>query len=92
MSEHQAHSNTGTEPAPKLAKDQLRSIIERVERLEEDIKGLRSDQKDIFTEAKGHGYDTKALRQIIRIRAEDPNKRAERETILETYMLALGMT
>ncbi len=74
------------------SKEQLRSIVERVERLAEEIKGLRDDQKDIFAEAKGNGWDVKALRQIIRIRAEDPQKRAEREAILDTYMSALGMT
>jgi uncharacterized protein (UPF0335 family) len=74
------------------SKEQLKSVVERVERLAEEIKGLQSDQKDIFTEAKSSGFDTKALRQIIRIRAEDPNKRAEREAILDTYMITLGMT
>lgn len=74
------------------AREQLRSVVERIERLGEEIKGLRDDQKDIFAEAKGNGFDVKALRQIIRIRAEDPNKRAEREAILETYMTQLGMT
>jgi uncharacterized protein (UPF0335 family) len=73
------------------SKEQLKSIVERIERLDEEIKGLRDDQKDIYAEAKGNGFDTKALRQIIRIRAEDPNKRAEREAILETYMQTLGM-
>jgi len=79
------------EPQGHNSKEQLRSIIERVERLAEEIKVLRDDQSDVYREAKGNGYDVKALRQIVRIRAEDPNKRAERETILETYMQALGM-
>lgn len=74
------------------SKEQLKSIVERIENLAEQIKELRSDQSDIFAEAKGNGYDVKALRQIIRIRAEDPNKRAEREAILDTYMQALGLT
>lgn len=74
------------------SKEQLRSIVERVEKLAEQIGELRDDQKDIYAEAKGNGFDVKALRQIIRIRAEDPNKRAEREAILETYMTTLGMT
>lgn len=73
------------------SKEQLKSVVERIERLAEEIKGLQSDQKDIYTEAKGNGYDTKALRQIVRLRAEDPHKRAEREAILETYMQTLGM-
>jgi uncharacterized protein (UPF0335 family) len=70
---------------------QIKSLIERIENVGEQIKELQSDQKDIYQEAKGHGYDTKALRHIVRLRAEDPNKRAEREAILETYMHALGM-
>lgn len=70
---------------------QLKSIVERIENLGEEIKGLQSDQRDIYAEAKGNGYDVKALRQIIRLRAQDPNDRAEREAILDTYMQALGM-
>jgi uncharacterized protein (UPF0335 family) len=73
------------------SKEQLKSVVERIERLGEEIKDLQSDQRDIYAEAKGNGFDVKALRQIIRIRAEDPNKRAEREAILETYMQTLGM-
>lgn len=69
----------------------LTSIVERVENLAEEIKERREGQSDIFKEAKGHGFDVKALRHIIRIRAEDPNKRAEREAVLETYMQTLGM-
>jgi len=75
-----------------VAKDQLKAIIERIERIEEEIKASRGDVKDIYAEAKGNGLDVKALRQIVRLRAEDPNKRAEREAILDTYMHALGMT
>lgn len=73
------------------SKEQLKSIVERIENLDGQIKELRSDQKDIFAEAKGNGFDVKALRTIVRLRAEDPNKRAEREAVLETYMQALGM-
>lgn len=73
------------------SKEQLRSIVERIENLDGQIKELRSDQKDIFAEAKGNGFDVKALRTIVRLRAEDPNKRAEREAVLETYLQALGM-
>jgi len=73
------------------ANGQLKSIVERVENLEEQIGELRSDQKDIFAEAKSGGWDVKALRTIIRLRKESPEDRAEREAILETYMHALGM-
>jgi uncharacterized protein (UPF0335 family) len=70
---------------------QLKSIVERIERLEEEKAGLASDIRDIYAESKGNGYDVKALRTIIRMRKQDPNERAEAETLLETYMHALGM-
>jgi uncharacterized protein (UPF0335 family) len=73
------------------AREQLRSIIERVERLEEEKAAIASDIRDVFAEAKGNGYDVKALRTIVRLRKQDANERAEAETILETYMQALGM-
>lgn len=73
------------------AKQQLKSIVERVEFVEDEIALKREDVKDIYTEAKGNGYDVKALRHIIRLRKETPEKRAEREAVLDTYMLALGM-
>jgi len=74
-----------------IAKDQIRSIVERVERLDGEIKELSRDKNEIFLEAKGNGYDVKALRTIVRMRKQDPNDRQEQETILETYMHALGM-
>jgi len=78
-------------PATRFAKDQLKAIIERIERLEEEKKAISDDVKDVYAEAKGNGFDVKALRTIIRMRKEDPNERAEQETILETYLQALGM-
>ena len=78
-------------PATRFAVDQLKSIIERIERLEEEKKAISEDIKDVYAESKGNGYDVKALRTIIRMRKQDPNERAEEETILETYMHALGM-
>ena len=79
------------EPATRFAKDQLKSIIERIERLEEEKKTISDDIRDVYAESKGNGYDVKALRSIVRMRKQDANERAEQETILETYMLALGM-
>ena len=79
------------EHATRFAKDQLKAIIERIERLEEEKKTISDDIRDVYAEAKGNGYDVKALRTIIRMRKEDPNERAEQETILETYLQALGM-
>ena len=79
------------EPATTFAKDQLKSIIERIERLEEEKKAIAEDIRDVYAESKGNGFDVKALRTIVRLRKQDPNERAEEETILETYMQALGM-
>lgn len=88
-------SNTGTKPDPEashtFAKGQLKAIIERIERLEEEKKTISDDIKDIYGEAKGNGFDVKALRTIIRMRKQDADERQEQETVLETYMLALGM-
>ena len=78
-------------PATKFAKDQLKAIVERVERLEEEKKTISDDIRDVYAEAKGNGFDVKALRAIVRLRKQDENERAEQETILETYMQALGM-
>ena len=78
-------------PATRFAIDQLRSIIERIERLEEEKKAISEDIKDVYAESKGNGFDVKALRTIIRLRKQDPNERQEEESILETYMQALGM-
>src|ERR1700712_5017251 len=74
-----------------LAGDQLRSIIQRIERLEEEKSGLASDIKDIFAEAKGNGYDVKTLRKVISLRKLDASERDEQEHLLDTYKRALGM-
>ena len=76
---------------PRLANNQIKSIVERVERLEEEKSILADDIKDVFAEAKGNGFNVKALRTIIRMRKQDANERAEQEAILDTYMIALGM-
>ena len=78
-------------PATKFAKDQLKSIIERIERLEEEKKAISDDIRDVYAESKGNGFDVKVLRMIVRLRKQDANERQEQETILETYMQALGM-
>jgi uncharacterized protein (UPF0335 family) len=77
--------------ATNFAKDQLKAVVERIERLEEEKKAIADDIKDVFAEAKANGFDVKALRTIIRLRKQDADERAEAEAILETYMLALGM-
>jgi len=77
--------------AVRFGKDQLKAFIERVERLEEEKKALADDIRDVYAEAKGSGFDAKALRTIVRMRKQDANERKEQEAILETYLHALGM-
>ena len=77
--------------AVRFAKDQLKAFIERVERLEEEKKAIADDIRDVYAEAKGSGFDVKALRTIVRMRKQDANERKEQEAILETYLHALGM-
>ena len=78
-------------PSTKFAKDQLKAIIERVERLEEEKKTISDDIRDVYAEAKGNGFDVKTLRVVVRLRKQDLNERKEQEAILETYLHALGM-
>lgn len=73
------------------ADDRLRLLIERVERLEEEKKGVADDIKDVYVEAKAVGYDAKIMREIVRLRKMSADDRAEHEAILETYMIALGL-
>jgi uncharacterized protein (UPF0335 family) len=74
-----------------IAADRLRSFIERIERLEEEKKGIADDIKDIYAEAKGTGFDVKIIRQIIRLRKKAKEERQEEEELLELYKSALGM-
>ena len=74
-----------------FAKDQLRSFIERIERLEEERAALSADIKEVYSEAKGTGFDTKAMRAVIRLRKLDSADRQEQEAILDLYLSALGM-
>jgi uncharacterized protein (UPF0335 family) len=79
------------QPATRFAKDQLKAFIERIERLEEEKKATSDDIRDVYAEAKGTGFDVKALRTIVRMRKQDTDERREQEAILETYLHALGM-
>ena len=79
------------ETKTRFAKDQLKAFVERIERLEDEKKTITDDIKDVYGEAKGNGFDVKALRAVIRLRKEDPQERHEHALILETYMNALGM-
>ena len=72
-----------------VAGDRLRSFVERIERLEEEIKGLTDDKKDIYAEAKGEGFDVKILREVVRLLKQDKNERDERESLLDVYLHAI---
>jgi len=74
-----------------VAADQLRLFIERIERLEEEKKGIGDDIKDVYSEAKSQGYDTKTMRAIVRLRKMEKHAREEAEALLETYKAALGI-
>jgi uncharacterized protein (UPF0335 family) len=81
-----------TEPTSQtVAAGQLRAFVERIERLEEEKKTISDDIKEVFAEAKGTGFDTKAMRSIIRLRKKDQAERQEEESILDLYKAALGM-
>ena len=72
-----------------VAGDRLRSFVERIERLEEEIKALSDDKKDIYAEAKGEGFDVKILREVVRLRKQDEKERDEHDSLLDVYMHAL---
>ncbi|WP_319413367.1 DUF2312 domain-containing protein [uncultured Cohaesibacter sp.] len=74
-----------------VAADQLRSFIERIERLEEEKKAISDDIKDVFAEAKGNGYDVPTMRACLKLRKQDVNERQEMEALLDLYLHALGM-
>ena len=74
-----------------FAKDHLRSFIERIERLEEEKAALAADIREVYSEAKGTGFDTKIMRQVVRIRKLDTADRQEQEAVLDLYLSALGM-
>lgn len=74
-----------------MSDDRLRLLIERIERLEEEKKGIGDDIKDVYTEAKMHGYDGKIMKAVIRLRAMKPDDRREMEAVLDLYKSALGI-
>lgn len=85
----------GTDPKDNsggsIAADELRLLIERIERLEEEKKAMADDIRDVYAEGKARGYDGKAMRQIVRLRKMETHVRQEAEAILDTYKAALGM-
>jgi uncharacterized protein (UPF0335 family) len=74
-----------------FAQGQLRSLVERIERLEEEKKAIAGDIKEVYAEAKANGFDTKIVRKVIAIRKKDRSEREEEEALIETYLSALGM-
>ncbi|GKX35054.1 DUF2312 domain-containing protein [Hoeflea sp. WL0058] len=74
-----------------VARDHLRSFVERIERLEEEKKTIADDIKEVYGEAKAMGFDTKVLRRVVSIRKQDQDERMEQEAVLDTYLAALGM-
>ncbi len=72
-----------------VAGQRLRAFVERIEQVEEEIKGLTEAKKEIFDEAKGEGYDVKILKEIIRLRKQEPKERDERDMLLDTYLHAI---
>ena len=73
------------------AAEDLRLFLERIERLEEEKKGISDDIRDVYAEAKGNGWDTKTMRRLIALRKLDPDARAEQQALLETYANAIGL-
>ena len=71
--------------------DKLRLLLERIERLREEKKGIADDERDVFNEAKAHGYDAKIMREILKLRAMNPDDRREMEAVLDLYKSALGI-
>jgi len=86
-----AQEATAPDSVGGVSKGQLRSFIERIERLEEEKAALSADVREVYAEAKSNGYDPKIMRQVVRIRKLDGNERAEQEALLDTYLAALGM-
>jgi uncharacterized protein (UPF0335 family) len=74
-----------------VAGDRLRAFVERIERLEEEKKGMADDIRDVYSEAKSQGYDSKTMRAIVRLRKMEKNARDEAEALLDTYKAALGL-
>ena len=85
-----ADDSSSIEVLNSTAQTRLKTIIERVERLEEEKAGIANDIKEVFAEAKGEGFDVKILRKVVRIRKQDRAKRQEEEAILDLYLSAIG--
>jgi uncharacterized protein (UPF0335 family) len=81
---------SGLETFNTAAQGKLKSLIERIERLEEDRKAVGADLREVYAEAKGEGFDAKILRKVVRLRSLDAGKRAEEEALIDVYIAAIG--
>jgi uncharacterized protein (UPF0335 family) len=86
-----ADKTTGADDVNGIAANQLRQFVERIERLEEEKKALQEDIKEVYSEAKGRGFDTRILRKVISLRKKDQDERDEEEALIDVYLRALGM-
>lgn len=84
-------TGTGHNSRASFSEGQLKSLVERIERLEEEKKAIAGDIKEVYAEAKANGFDTKILRKVISLRKKDANEREEEEAMLDVYLNALGM-
>jgi uncharacterized protein (UPF0335 family) len=89
--ENEMSDSPAPSPAPAVTDDRLRLLIERIERLEEEKKGIAEDIRDVYAEAKAVGYDARIMRAIVRLRRMKPDDRAEADALLDTYRAALGL-
>ena len=85
-----ADDSSSVDVLNSAAQSQLKSIIERIERLEEDKAAVSNDLKEVYAEAKGNGFDTKILRKVVRLRKQDKAKRQEEEALVDLYLSAIG--
>jgi uncharacterized protein (UPF0335 family) len=90
VAEPNTHERDESDAVGSVARDQIKAFVARIERLEEEKANIAADIKEVYAEAKGMGFDTKVLRQVIRIRKQDRNERQEMEALRELYLGALG--
>ena len=91
MSLHEVNGVAAPQAKTNFAKEQLKALIERIERVEEEKAGLAGDIREIYAEAKGNGFDTKIMREVVRLRKVESHERAERDALLDLYLSAMGM-
>ena len=85
-----ADDSSSVDTLNSAAQSQLKSIVERIERLEEDKAAVANDLKEVYAEAKGNGFDTKILRKVVRLRKQDKAKRQEEDALVDLYLSAIG--